>query len=159
MTMQLLGKADPSTDDAETVAQRWKLYIESYVLTHPTEGVRREPKNPFLRRYVLGLTHQFGSDQDLRNFFDAPLTETGCHAKNGLEIRVCIRTYRIFFVSDTADYFWRFGDGARKQAMEFLPGIEEKKKGRFDMWLEHRRARKDKAQNSVKKTEEPVVAK
>lgn len=50
MTMQLLGKADPSTDDAETIAQRWKLYIESYVLTHPTEGIRREPKNPFLRR-------------------------------------------------------------------------------------------------------------
>lgn len=65
MTMQLLGKADPSTDDAETVAQRWKLYIESYVLTHPTEGVRREPKNPFLRRYVLELTRQFGSDGNI----------------------------------------------------------------------------------------------
>lgn len=32
MTMQLLGKSDPSTDDVETIAQRWRFYIESYVL-------------------------------------------------------------------------------------------------------------------------------
>jgi hypothetical protein len=32
MTIQLLGKSDPSTDDAETIAQRWRFYIESYVL-------------------------------------------------------------------------------------------------------------------------------
>jgi hypothetical protein len=69
--MQLLGRSDPSTDDVETIAQRWRFYIESYVLvcglysaahgrriltwfsqTHPTEGVRREVKNPFLKRYV-----------------------------------------------------------------------------------------------------------
>ena len=30
--MQLLGKSDPSTDDVETIAQRWRFYIESYVL-------------------------------------------------------------------------------------------------------------------------------
>lgn len=32
MTMQLLGKNDPSTDDSETLADRWKNYIGSYVL-------------------------------------------------------------------------------------------------------------------------------
>jgi hypothetical protein len=30
--MQLLGKNDPSTDDSETLADRWKNYIGSYVL-------------------------------------------------------------------------------------------------------------------------------
>ena len=32
MTMQLLGKNDPSTDDSETLADRWKNYIGSYAL-------------------------------------------------------------------------------------------------------------------------------
>ena len=32
MTMQLLGKNDPSTDDSETLADRWRNYIGSYVL-------------------------------------------------------------------------------------------------------------------------------
>lgn len=46
--------------------------------------------------------------------------------------------------------------------MELLPGVEEKKKARFDLWLEHKRSKKDKAQqqqNGVKKTEEVAVAK
>jgi len=30
--MQLLGKSDPSTDESETLADRWKNYIGSYVL-------------------------------------------------------------------------------------------------------------------------------
>ncbi|KAG8818871.1 Transcriptional regulatory protein sin3 [Serendipita sp. 401] len=128
MTMQLLGKSDPSTDDAETVAQRWRFYIESYVLTHPTEGVQEPKKMPFLRRNVV----------------EAPLTETGCQAHNGLEIRVCIRTYRLFFSSNTEDFFWRYGDGARKQAMERLPDIEKKRKETFETWLETQRAAKNK---------------
>ena len=32
MTMQLLGRNDPSTDDSETLADRWRNYIGSYVL-------------------------------------------------------------------------------------------------------------------------------
>jgi paired amphipathic helix protein Sin3a len=32
MTMQLLGKNDPSTDDSETLADRWRNYIGSYTL-------------------------------------------------------------------------------------------------------------------------------
>jgi hypothetical protein len=70
-----------------------------------------------------------------------------------LEIKVCIRTYRLFFGSNTEDCFWRFGDGARKQAMEKLPGIEEKRKEHFESWLEAKRAKKDK----TKKTDSPLV--
>lgn len=143
MTIQLLGKTDPSTDDAETIAQRWRRYIESYVLTHPTEGIKEDVKNPFLRRTVM----------------EAPLTETGCHADNGLEIRVCIRTYKLFFGPETEDYFWRYGDGARKQAMERLAEIDTKRKERFESWLESRRAKIDKSEksdNGVKKTETAV---
>lgn len=93
-----------------------------------------------------------------RNVFDAPLTETGCDAHNGLEIRVCIRTYRLFWAANTEDYFWRYGDGARKQAMEKVAGIEEKRKASFESWLEAKRTKKDKTSNGPKVTpSSPVV--
>jgi len=48
--MQLLGKSDPSTDDVETIAQRWRFYIESYVLVRKLSLVIR------FRRILTWLT-------------------------------------------------------------------------------------------------------
>ena len=121
--------------------------------THPTEGIKEDIKSPFLRRLV-SLIPQGLVSLRCRTVMEAPLTETGCHADNGLEIRVCVRTYKLFFSPETEDYFWRYGDGARKQAMERLAEIDTKRKDRFDSWLESRRAKmdkSDKADNGVKR--------
>jgi paired amphipathic helix protein Sin3a len=33
--------------------------------------------------------------------------ESACLSRSGLEIKVCVRTYRMFFVSRTEDFLWR----------------------------------------------------
>lgn len=34
-------------------------------------------------------------------------TLQGVHGQSGLEIKVCVRTYRLFFVSESEDFLWR----------------------------------------------------
>ncbi len=67
ISVQLLGREDLTIDDAETLQEKWRQYIESYVLvrpgsrvevsltivqTHPTEGLPHRVDQPFLNRYV-----------------------------------------------------------------------------------------------------------
>lgn len=77
----------------------------------------------------------------LRTLLGPPLTDTGCHAHNGLEIKVCIRTFRLFFVSHTEDCFYRFSDRTRKEGMQKLQEVETKRKDQFDGWLAKQRAK------------------
>ena len=77
----------------------------------------------------------------LRTLLGPPLTDTGCHAHNGLEIKVCIRTFRLFFVSHTKDYFYRFSDRTRKEGMQKLQEVDRKRKDQFDGWLAKQRAK------------------
>jgi len=93
MTIQLLGKDDSSFDDSEVLTGRWQTYIESFVSNDSTEGVSQtRVRRPFLRR---NLPPQVSREEP--EFITA----------DGLEIKVCVRTYRIFYVSKTEDYLWR----------------------------------------------------
>lgn len=92
--LQLLSKEDASVDDAQNRTDRWKQYIESYVLSHQTEGIVGEVKAPMLRRCI-------DTDEDV------PLPSSKFVARGGIQIKVCIRTYRLFFVPQTEDFFWR----------------------------------------------------
>jgi len=77
----------------------------------------------------------------LRTLLGSPLTDTGCHAHNGLEIKVCIRTFRLFFVSHTEDCFYRFSDRTRKEGMQKVQEVATKRKDQFDGWLANQRAK------------------
>ncbi|KAE9392487.1 hypothetical protein BT96DRAFT_944593 [Gymnopus androsaceus JB14] len=88
LTVQLIGKDDSSYDDSEVLTGRWQAYIDSYVSNESTEGVAQQKvKKPFLTR---NLPKSLPEPDIL-----------GCDA---LEIKVCVRTYRLFYVSDTEDY-------------------------------------------------------
>ena len=48
---------------------------------------------------------------------------------NGLECKMCLSTYRLFFVEDTEDFLYR--RGARARAREIS---SEKRTSRFNLW-------------------------
>ena len=92
--IQLLSHDDLTLDEPHDREQRWLQYIASYCLWTPTEGLPAKTSAPFLHR----------------NLPPTPEPEaegTRFIVKNALDIRVCIKTYRLFFVQDTEDVFVR----------------------------------------------------
>lgn len=57
MRIQLLGSDDPSVEGRASGEDRWREYIDSYIMNHPTEWMPTQtedtlPRNTlFLRRY------------------------------------------------------------------------------------------------------------
>ncbi|KAJ6544852.1 hypothetical protein DFH09DRAFT_1172920 [Mycena vulgaris] len=99
MTFQLIGKDDSSFDDSEVLTGRWQSYIDSFVSTELTEGVSdTRTRRPFLRKNLPAAVQ------------DAP---PNVITQDGLEIKICVRTYRLFYVSQSEDYLFKlrtFGD-------------------------------------------------
>ncbi|EMD34640.1 hypothetical protein CERSUDRAFT_116814 [Gelatoporia subvermispora B] len=94
VTIQLLGKDDSSYDDSEVLTGRWQAYIDSFVSSETTEGV---PARTKLRQSFLRRNRRASSSSS-----PPPIL-----AQGGLEIKVCVRTYRLFYVSGSEDILWR----------------------------------------------------
>ncbi|SHO78234.1 Similar to S.cerevisiae protein SIN3 (Component of both the Rpd3S and Rpd3L histone deacetylase complexes) [Malassezia sympodialis ATCC 42132] len=94
--IQLLSHDDTTLDDPQDAEQRWLQYIASYCLWAPTEGLPAQTRAPLLQRN-LPAAPEDGSEADGSRFL----------VKNGLDIRVCMKTYRLFFVQDTEDVLVR----------------------------------------------------
>ncbi|KAJ7127188.1 hypothetical protein C8R44DRAFT_733814 [Mycena epipterygia] len=93
MTFQLIGKDDSSFDDSEVLTGRWQSYIDSFVSTEVTEGVSASrTRRPFLRKNL---------PEAVRNVPPTVVTQ------DGLEIKICVRTYRLFYVSNSEDYLFK----------------------------------------------------
>ncbi|KAK2461043.1 hypothetical protein APHAL10511_006984 [Amanita phalloides] len=93
LTIQLLGKDDSNLDDSEVLTGRWQGYIESYVSDENTDGISQaRTRRPFLRRNL---------PRDVGEIAPSIIVHPG------IEIKVCIRTYRLFYVTNSEDYFWR----------------------------------------------------
>ncbi|KAF7327545.1 HDAC-interact domain-containing protein [Mycena kentingensis (nom. inval.)] len=90
ITFQLIGKEDY---DSEVATGRWQSYIESFVSTHITEGVSpNRVRSPFLRRNLSAEVQK------------APPNVV---TADGLEIKICVQTYRLFYVSRSEDYLFK----------------------------------------------------
>jgi paired amphipathic helix protein Sin3a len=101
LTIQLLGKGDTTVDDAVTTQEKWQQYIDSYTLvssfssiqykadrqTHPTEGLGKRVKGPFLKRNLENLSVQNQADQ--------------LQFKENLQLKVALGSYLLFFVPGT----------------------------------------------------------
>jgi len=93
MTIQLLGKDDSGLEDSELLTGRWQSYIDSFVADESTVDVpRARIRSPFLRRNL---------PRDVRD------TEASILVRPGIEIKVCIRTYRLFYVTNSEDSAWK----------------------------------------------------
>lgn len=100
--MQLLGKDDHIQDDLISSEEKWSLYVDQFVQLSASDpskhlrnssspGVKRS--EPFLKR---NLPVQVGDDPPL-----------DVETSSGLELKICVNTYKIFFVDNTEDYFRR----------------------------------------------------
>ncbi|KAJ7494566.1 histone deacetylase complex, SIN3 component [Mycena galericulata] len=122
MTFQLIGKDDSSFDDSEVLTGRWQSYIDSFVSTEITEGVSASrTRRPFLRKSARNLP------MAIQNAPPNVVTQ------DGLEIKICVRTYRLFYVSASEDYLFKlrtFGD------VEATSKLLEKKNTLRQKWLQ-----------------------
>jgi len=122
MTFQLLSKDGSSLDDAEVLSGRWQAYVEGFVSEAETPGVPVvKVRRPFLRR-SLPSKAMAGARHDV-------------HARGGLEIKVCVRTYRLFYVSRTEDVLWRMPSGAEQERANARLAAMNADRGR---WLDER---------------------
>ncbi|KAJ3508561.1 hypothetical protein NLJ89_g5689 [Agrocybe chaxingu] len=94
MTFQLIGKDDTNYEDPEVLTGRWQAYIDAYVSSDATEGVSHSrARRPYLRRNLPAAVRE---------------TPPDVASQDGLEIKVCVRTYRLFYVSKTEDFLWKY---------------------------------------------------
>ncbi|KAF9433156.1 Transcriptional regulatory protein sin3 [Entomortierella beljakovae] len=104
MSIQLLSKNDYTLDTAISSEEKWGYYIDSYVLLTPTEGVLPSSFPTFLKRNLPS------------NIPEEPQQDIITHS--GLEVKICINTYKIFFVNTTEDFFERKGPKVPKEKLE-----------------------------------------
>lgn len=132
-------------DDPETAEQKWRQYIDSYALTHPTEGLPHRVEQPFLNRTLGELPDELGPE----------LFET----HSGLQFRVAFGNYHLFYQPGTEDYFHR----ARPQAEEDELDAQENRffdaaKKRLEDWINKpAEGDEDEAQDAAVDAE-PAVA-
>ncbi|EPQ28644.1 uncharacterized protein PFL1_03947 [Pseudozyma flocculosa PF-1] len=129
LLVQMLSRDDVTLDDAQDAEHRWLQYISSFSLWTPTEGLPVEAQAPFLKRTCP-------ANATLEN--DA--AGTRYITRSGLEIRVCIRTYKLFFVHDSEDTFVRLRPESEVDEIDGKAGeVKTKRVRRFSRWLERRR--------------------
>ncbi|KAF9998622.1 Transcriptional regulatory protein sin3 [Entomortierella chlamydospora] len=104
MSIQLLSKNDYTLDTAISSEEKWGYYIDSYVLLTPTEGVLPSSFPTFLKRNLPS------------NIPEEPQQDIVTHS--GLEVKICINTYKIFFVNTTEDFFERKGPKVSKEKLQ-----------------------------------------
>ncbi|KAK4698449.1 paired amphipathic helix protein Sin3a, partial [Phenoliferia sp. Uapishka_3] len=122
LAVQLVGKDSIPADDLETAEREWAAYLERFVLAETTPGIGITPRNPFLKRN-LKRASPAGVDK-----FPPNLT-----VKSSLQCRICLRSYRIFYVSQTEDFIFR-----SRTATEVEPPRVERA-AQFEKWLEARK--------------------
>ncbi|CAI2174413.1 5664_t:CDS:10 [Funneliformis geosporum] len=90
----LLSGRDYTLGSAVSSEEKWAYYMYSYMSLNPTEGVSAKTDRPFLKRNLPSVE---GSERILPNVL----------TRNGLEIKICINSYHVFFVNNTEDSFRR----------------------------------------------------
>ncbi len=116
-TMQILAKNDHFNDESITAEEKWSLYVDHFVQLSTTEGVRLKGSEPFLKRTLPESIPE-----------DPP---TNIETQSGLELKICVNTYKIFFVHNTEDFFKRFVSDPYDIEVD-----ASKRSAKFHEWLE-----------------------
>ncbi|KAI8615126.1 hypothetical protein BC830DRAFT_1124114 [Chytriomyces sp. MP71] len=150
LTFQIISKEDPVIHEGSSVEEKWSVYVDQFIqLSSNAQGIslpRRGrvvnfPSNnggipgcePFLRR---NLPTQIAP---------GPLAGDTVEMRSGLELKICLNTYKMFFVEDTEDFFARrhVADAATALGKKRLGGWNVTsriagngaRKKKFDGWL------------------------
>jgi|SRR5579871_781717 len=111
--IQLLNKEDLTLDQATTREEQWAYYVDSYYMHADTEGVPTDMlASPWIRRSVV---------------YSDFLVSDNFVVINGLQVKICLNTYKLFYLVNTEDILvrnkngrsvssekWQYNTGARK---------------------------------------------
>lgn len=98
--------------------EKWNYYIQTYMMCAPTEGI------PLDRTRKVFLQRGYPVEKDLPAHSDV-----GTVVRENMEVRICVNTYRLFFMPSTEDLVVK-----DPSQWERLPkGATEKRK---KMWTE-----------------------
>ncbi|GAC71740.1 gluconate kinase [Moesziomyces antarcticus T-34] len=129
LLIQMLSKDDLTLDDARTAERNWLHYVSSFSLWTPTEGLAEEAQAPFIKR---SLSASGASENEA--------SETRYVTRSGLEIRVCLRTFKLFFAHGTEDVFVRIRPEDERDELDRKAAVvNNRRKQRWDEWLSARR--------------------
>jgi len=132
LTFAIIGKEEPIVEDTEFLNEQWRAYLDSYTKNDRTDGLKDLTIRPFLRRSMPKLL--------------PPKLPSNVEGTSGtLEIRICTRTYRIFYVPDTSEYLWNHTTSSEvKQAQDRFHAQTEKQRA----WLKTFWEKNDRSANT-----------
>ncbi|KAI9057085.1 hypothetical protein FKP32DRAFT_1584352 [Trametes sanguinea] len=96
LRIQLVGPDDPTVDEDESAEGRWRAYVASYVMVHPTEWVPAGAHSygpAFLKRNMPDGVEE-GKDGEVRG-------------EHGLRVQIQRGTYKLLYERGTEDVVWR----------------------------------------------------
>lgn len=136
MRFQLVGKDIVAPEDLGAAEREWAEYVAAYVRLPRTPGLAVEPRVPYLARNLrqLGIPPPptAAAAADVR-----PAIPKGLRIVSGLQSKICLRTYKLFFCAESEDVLIRKNRALRSEADE--REIQAKKAARVSRWLEKRR--------------------
>ncbi|GAA5869035.1 hypothetical protein JCM3774_002456 [Rhodotorula dairenensis] len=137
MRFQLVGKDMVGPEDLGAAEREWAEYVAAYVRLPRTPGLAVEPRVPYLARNLrqLGIPPPPtpAAAADVR-----PAIPKGLRIVSGLQSKICLRTYKLFFCAESEDVLIRKNRTRRSEADE--REIQAKKAARVSRWLDRRRA-------------------
>lgn len=109
MAIQIITHDDLTLNDAMTAEEKWKYYLTSYIMSAPTEGVPTDRvRMPFLRRNLPSEDAEEEPDEEDGAEGETAVTNASqTYSKGALRVRLCQKTYRLFFEDFTEDFFVR----------------------------------------------------
>ncbi|ORY80409.1 hypothetical protein BCR37DRAFT_369309 [Protomyces lactucae-debilis] len=132
LRIQHVGKDDASLADAVTKEEAWKYYIDSWTIAKPTYGVPQDSVKPCLDRnlqhFVVGEDEAAMSER----YQDARFIQSH------LQMKVCINTYKIFYVPHTEDRLLLRGPKAAYATQEAAEASIKEKAEKFHALVDER---------------------
>lgn len=116
LRIQRMSKDDVALDEAASKEEAWRYYIESWTIARPTLSVPQDRRRPFLARNLPGD----GAD-------DVEERRSELFIESKLEIKICMNTYKIFYVQGTEDVL------VSTSPKSMSPSLGKKEKFRY--WL------------------------
>lgn len=126
-TVQILKKGDATFDEDSLSAEaKWSYYVASYIKVEPTEGVQIDGhlSMPFLKR---NLPEDVDEPEERKRLVPT-------HYENGLEMRICVNSYKILWMPKTEDWFIHLKkpDGNGHSVSVDQTRMSEKRRAKFE---------------------------
>ncbi|GAA5868660.1 hypothetical protein JCM8547_003773 [Rhodosporidiobolus lusitaniae] len=137
LRFQLMGKDAVGPEDLPALEREWAKYVQGYVKLDKTPNLPLPLKTPYLSRNLRHL----GIPPPLDSSTSKPSLPANLLVLSGLQTRICLRSYKLFFSADTEDVLLR----RSPQKKDDEEGMEEKKTERrerkvkrVEKWVEKR---------------------